>query len=62
MSEKRMTPLLVLVDTKTLMYKRYRGHACVLKCQANQPLTQAEVETFRMFPDSMLPPDEPQAG
>ncbi len=49
-----MTTTLVLIDTKTLLCKRFIGKHCVLKVQATAPLMAYEVEQIRARPDTIL--------
>lgn len=54
-----VSTVLVLIDTKTLLCKRYSGKTCVLKVQATSPLMAYEVEQIRVRPDSIYNPEEP---
>ena len=50
----------VLIDTKTLLCKRFSGKTCVLKVQATAPLLAYEVEMIRSRPEQIgeAPPED----
>ena len=54
-----MTVALVVIDAKQLPYCRYLGKHRVLKVQATEPMTKAEVEAFRTDPLNLInrPPE-----
>jgi len=47
-------PLLVKIDPKANEYRRYNGRVCTNKVRSDRPLTQAEVEQFRVDPLPMI--------
>lgn len=51
--------MLVLIDTKTLLCKRYSGRTMILKVQATPPLMAYEVEQIRSRPQEIFNPEEP---
>jgi hypothetical protein len=52
--------VLVLIDTKTLLCKRFSGRTCVLKVQATEPLFAYEVEQIRARPETIGGDPEPE--
>lgn len=50
--------ILILIDCKSLLCKRYSGKTLVLKVQASPPLLLSEVEQIRLDPLSLEPPTE----
>lgn len=52
--------MLVVIDAKSLIYKRYSGKTCTLKVKAEEPLLKYEVELLRVNPGAILPPEEPE--
>lgn len=53
-------PALVLIDTKTLLCKRYVGRECVLKVQVLPPIRIEDVEIIRNTPDII--PEAPEVA
>lgn len=52
-------PLLVVIDVKALVYKRYIGRKLDVKVKAEEPLLAYEIETLRTKPGLILPDDPP---
>ncbi len=59
---KEEKTVLVLIDTQSLMCKRYSGRTMVLKVQATSPLLPYEVEMIRSHPENIPSPPEDSAA
>ena len=46
-------PILVSIDTKTLLCRRYEGKAFTLKVQAFAPILQMDIDQIRNRPESI---------
>lgn len=54
--------VLVVIDAKDLMYKRYSGRTCVLKIKAEAPLSAQDIELLRVRPHDLLGSPEPETA
>jgi hypothetical protein len=54
--------VLVVIDAKELMYKRYSGKTCVLKVKAEAPMSASDVELLRVRPHDLLGAPEPESA
>ena len=54
----KKSTILVLIDCKTLICKRFSGKTCVLKVQATDPIHAYEVEMIRARPEQLLAPSQ----
>jgi hypothetical protein len=52
--------MLIVIDAKALIYKRYIGRTPGVKVKAEQPLLPYEIEMLRTRPDLILPSEPPQ--
>lgn len=63
MPSQKDRPVLVLVDTKTFLCKRYTGKTLHLKVQATQELSAEDVELIRATPEAIFPEEhEPESA
>lgn len=46
-------PVLVVINTKTLLCRRFEGNTCTLKVQAFEPLFASEIEQIRNRPETI---------
>lgn len=54
--------VLVLIDCKTHMAKRFSGRTAVLKIQSDRPWTAEDVEKLRVKPELLMADIDPEAA
>lgn len=55
-------PDLVLIDTKTHTYSRFRGKTCTNIVKAEEPMLPEEIELYRTNPAALLPEPAPESA
>lgn len=58
MTEHKLPVVLVLIDTKSWLCKRFSNRTCVLKVQCDGPIKAYEIEQIRMRPETISTPPE----
>lgn len=59
---KKENPVLVCLDTKTNIAKRYSGKTCIIKLHNDGQWTVEDIEKLRVKPELLLAETDPEAA